>query len=179
MSTRGVDPVKPIPADQGTRERGPAGPAAPPDPAHPSQRLVTEIARLRVRASGRDRVLLRLGAVLMAAGPVLAVVGYIQSSQTSSPLHQNDATIVAVAGLTVSVVGVGLFLRYSFGEFLRFWMARLVAEQARQAGPGEGPNPNGAPAPDGGTRTAPAARPDRRPPPGRYPPPDPRPQERP
>ena len=95
----------------------------------PAQRLLAEVAQLRTKAAGRDRALLRLGAVLMVAGPVLGAFGYLRSSQTNSPLHQNDATIIAIVGLTVAVVGTALFLRYSLGEFLRFWMARLIAEQ--------------------------------------------------
>src|SRR4051794_19992214 len=101
-----------------TRPPAPSAPA--PGPEDPSRRLLTEVAQLRTRTAGRDRVLLRLGAVLMGLGPVLGVVGYLRSTSTNSPLSQNDATITAVMGLTVAVVGVGLFLRYSLGEFLRF-----------------------------------------------------------
>jgi hypothetical protein len=109
------------------------------DADDPSQRLLTEVAQLRARSGGRDRLLLRLGVALMAAGPLLVAVAYGQSSQTSSAFNQNDAIIVALLGLTLSIVGVGLFLRYSLGEFLRFWMARLLAEQQRPPAPGPDP----------------------------------------
>jgi hypothetical protein len=104
---------------------GADGTAAP----EPARQLLAEAGRLRVRNTGRDRLLLRFGALLMGLGPALTVVGWIQSSQTSSPFNQNDAIIMALIGVSVSVVGVALFLRYSLGEFLRFWMARILAEQ--------------------------------------------------
>jgi len=129
---------------------GPVGPTAAP-PSDPSQRLLAEAGRIRVRAVGRDLLLLRLGVVLMVAGPLLTVIGYGMSSQTSSAFIQTDATIVALIGLTVAVVGVGLFLRYSLGEFLRFWMARLVYEQRHGAAapdpPARAPAPPRAPRP--------------------------------
>jgi hypothetical protein len=103
------------------------------DGSDPSQRLLAEVAQLRAGTGGRDKLLLRLGVVLMVAGPVLGALGYAQSSQTSSAFNQNDAIIVAIVGMTLAIVGVGLFLRYSIGEFLRFWMARLLAEQQRPA----------------------------------------------
>jgi hypothetical protein len=105
------------------------------DHVDPAQRLLAEAGRIRVKAVGRDLLLLRLGVVLMVAGPLVTVIGYAISSQTSSALRQNDAVIVALIGLTVGVVGVGLFLRYSLGEFLRFWMARVVYEQHQPSSP--------------------------------------------
>jgi hypothetical protein len=156
----------------------------------PSQRLLAEVAHLRTRSAGRDRLLLRLGAVLMAGGPVLAVGGYVKSSQASNALAQNDATIMAIAGLTAAVVGVGLFVRYSMAEFLRFWMARLLAEQQprmpvavppkRDPGRADA-NPNGgaAPPPPPGAGPGPGSGPTARPAPPRRPLPDPRRQEAP
>ena len=111
----------------------------------PAGRLLVEVAQLRARTAGRDRLLARVGAGLMAAGPVIGVAGYFRSSMTNNPLYQNDASIIAVIGLTVAVVGTGLFVRYSFGEFLRFWMARLVAQQ--QSAPPVPPMPKRTPTP--------------------------------
>jgi hypothetical protein len=116
MNTPAVAAAVPMSAD---------GQAVP----EPARQLLAEAGRLRVRNAGRDKLLLRLGAVLMAAGPALAVLGWFQSSQTSSSFNQNDAIVMALIGVSASIVGVALFLRYSLGEFLRFWMARLIAEQ--------------------------------------------------
>jgi hypothetical protein len=118
-----------------TRPGAPPPPPRPGGGADPSQRMLTEIAQLRVKATGRDLLLLRVGVAGMIAGPVLAVVGYAMSSQAATAFIQRDAIVVALIGLTVAMVGGALFLRYSLAEFLRFWMARLVAEQARPAVP--------------------------------------------
>jgi hypothetical protein len=93
-----------------------------------------EIAEMRLRdpATGRDRQLLRLGGALLAVGVVLTVVAYFMSHGTTNPLTQRDAIILALAGVTVSIAGGALFLRYSLATFLRFWLARLIYEQQSQ-----------------------------------------------
>jgi hypothetical protein len=103
---------------------------------HPDrvEQFKTEIAEMKLPdpASGRDRLLLRGGAVLMAAGVIVAGVGYSLSHGTSNVLQQNDAQVVAIIGLTLAVVGGALFVRYSIAHFLRFWLARLSWEQQAQ-----------------------------------------------
>jgi hypothetical protein len=191
MNTRPMDP-------------GPPRPGPPPDQGgagqvDPSQRMLTEIAQLRVKASGRDLVLLRLGAALLVVGPLLTIAGYLQSSQAANAMFQNDAIIIALVGVTTAMVGATLFLRYSLGEFLRFWMARILAEQHRppvmrrpEPGPGQGPGPGPgpgpgqghAPPPPNGRMGAPAPGPQQRPsapapPPARPPWADRRPEQQP
>ena len=99
------------------------------DNRDPSEQFLTEIAALRGQRAGRDARLLQLGAVLMPLGVVAGVVAWFIARNTDNPLDQRDAIILAVTGVALSVVGVGLFVRYSLAEFLRFWMARLVYEQ--------------------------------------------------
>jgi hypothetical protein len=93
-----------------------------------------EISDMKVRdpATGRDRVWLRIGVVLMVAGLLVAIIGYIMSTGTTSDLEQRDAMVLALCGLTGAVVGAAVFLRYSIAGFLRFWLARLVYEQQAQ-----------------------------------------------
>ncbi|HEX2577676.1 MAG TPA: hypothetical protein VHK88_15090 [Aquihabitans sp.] len=93
-----------------------------------------EIAEMKLpdQASGRDRTLLRVGAVLMAVGVVLAPVAYAMSHGTTNPLQQRDALVLAITGLVLAVVGGALFVRYSVAQFLRFWLARLSWEQQAQ-----------------------------------------------
>ena len=76
-----------------------------------------------------------LGAACAFCASVLA---WFLARNTDNPLDQRDAMILALVGIALSVVGVGLFVRYSLAEFLRFWMARLVYEQGRHGGPGRG-----------------------------------------
>ncbi len=93
-----------------------------------------EIGDMKVRdpATGRDRVFLRVGIALMAVGLGVAIAAYFMSHGTSNPLTQNDAVVLAIAGLTSAVVGGALFLRYSLASFMRFWLARFIYEQQAQ-----------------------------------------------
>jgi hypothetical protein len=101
------------------------------------EQFKTEIADMGLRdpASGRDRALVRLGAVLLVVGPVITVAAYIQDKSTSGTglaLQQGDDQILALMGVAIAVLGLGLFLRYSIANFLRFWLARLSYEQQAQ-----------------------------------------------
>jgi hypothetical protein len=94
----------------------------------------SEIAQMGVAdpSAGRDRPLLLLGALLLIVGPVLCVLGYLSSHGTTNPAALNDATVTAIVGLSLTVAGGALFVRYSFAQFLRFWLARLSYEQQAQ-----------------------------------------------
>ena len=93
-----------------------------------------EIAEMRLpdSKSSRDRTLLRGGVVLMVAGVVVTIAAYFIGHGTTNALQQRDAIVIAVIGLTVAVVGAALFVRYSLAQFLRFWLARNLWEQAAQ-----------------------------------------------
>jgi len=81
----------------------------------------------------RDRMLLVVGAVLMALGIVVAIYGYALShAATNDQRQQLDGITVGLIGVAVSVVGGAMFLRYSIAQFLRFWLARFVYEQQAQ-----------------------------------------------
>jgi hypothetical protein len=98
------------------------------------EQFKTEVADMRLRdpATGRDRLLLRLGAAGMAGGVILAVVAYFLSHGTTNALQQRDAIVQALIGLTLVVAGAALFVKASLATFLRFWMARLCYEQQAQ-----------------------------------------------
>ena len=89
------------------------------------------VAALKVRGGtvARERLLARVGAVLLLAGVVLGVVAYTQSHDTTNPLAQRDAIVLALIGVSVSVAGLAMFLRYSLGALLRLWLARLVLDR--------------------------------------------------
>jgi hypothetical protein len=101
------------------------------------ERFKNEIADMGLRdpATNRERMLLRLGAVLLVAGPVVTLGAYIQdtsSSGANAALQQGDDQIIALIGVAVAILGLGLFVRYSIAHFLRFWLARLSYEQQAQ-----------------------------------------------
>ena len=91
------------------------------------------VADMPVRGGtvARERALARLGGLLLVAGPVLGLIGYLLSHGTTNPLAQRDAIVVALIGVSVSVAGLALFLRFSLGGILRLWLARAVAERER------------------------------------------------
>jgi len=103
---------------------------------HPErvEQFKRDIAEMQVKdpAAGRDRLALRGGFTLMVIGVIVAIVGYAQSHNTSNPLGQRDAIIIALIGVAVTVVGAALFVKGSLATFFRFWLARLIYEQRAQ-----------------------------------------------
>jgi hypothetical protein len=103
---------------------------------HPErvEQFKKDIAEMQVKdpAAGRDRLSLRGGFTLMVIGIIVTIVAYAQSHNTSNPLAQNDATIIALIGVGVTVMGAALFLKGSLSTFFRFWLARLIYEQKSQ-----------------------------------------------
>lgn len=98
------------------------------------EQFKSDIADMRIKdpATARDMLLLRVGAVMMVAGIVITIVGYLLSHNTSDPLSQNDDQLVGMIGIAVAAVGSATFLRYSLAQFLRFWLARLIYEERTQ-----------------------------------------------
>ena len=90
-----------------------------------------DVAAMKVRGGvvGRERMLARLGAALLAVGVALGGVAYLLSSGTDNPLQQRDAIVVALSGVSIAVVGGAVFLRYSLGALLRLWLARQVLDR--------------------------------------------------
>jgi hypothetical protein len=100
-------------------------------------RFRADVADMRLKdpKAGRERLWMFIGGALMVLGVALAIIGYFQSHgakaayNTEGPATQRDAILIALTGVTVSIVGAAIFLRYSLAQFLRFWLARLIYEQ--------------------------------------------------
>jgi hypothetical protein len=93
-----------------------------------------EVADMRLAdpAVARDRLLLKLAVALLVIGPLLGAIAYGLSHGTENALQQRDAIVIALIGVSLTVVGGAMYLRYSLAGFLRFWLARLTYEQKAQ-----------------------------------------------
>jgi hypothetical protein len=103
------------------------------EPSHDErlERFRAEVAALRVATPdpAGDHRRLRLGGVLLAAGIAVGIGAVLVSHGTSDPLLQRDAIVAALAGVSISIAGAAMYLRYALTGFLRFWLARLVYER--------------------------------------------------
>jgi hypothetical protein len=89
-----------------------------------------EVAELKIKDpnAGLDGKLMYGGLAIMVIGIAVSIIGFVISHGTTSSLTQNDAVTVAIIGVGVTVAGAAVFLRYSFAQFLRFWLARFIYE---------------------------------------------------
>jgi hypothetical protein len=95
------------------------------------QQFEADIAKVRVKtggAAGEPR-LIALGVVLMVVGAAVALISFFVSGSQADTRDVLSMIILAVFGLALAVIGMAVFLRYSIGRFLRFWLLRLVYEQ--------------------------------------------------
>src|SRR3954465_6992628 len=98
-------------------------------------RFRTELSELKTATTRRrgDQVLLWLSIILMVAGVVVAFgacrSSHNQAATAVGAANQNDMIIVAIAGLSLAVVGGALYLQQTLTRFLRFWLARQLYEQ--------------------------------------------------
>ena len=94
-----------------------------------------QIAAMRTKTSrgSSEQVLLVIGILLMLAGIVLGFISYFSSTNTDKALDQNELIILAITGVSLSLLGVAIFLRYSISRFLRFWLLRQIYENRGEA----------------------------------------------
>lgn len=95
-----------------------------------AEQFLTDLAGVEQARGSRNAVMARLGAVLLAVGVGLAALGLVLSQTTDNPLDQSTDLSLGLVGVVLSLAGLGLFLRYSFAQFLRFWLLRLIYEQS-------------------------------------------------
>jgi drug/metabolite transporter (DMT)-like permease len=97
-----------------------------------------ETIRLKSSTNKRERLLQLLGIFLMICGVALSLVAYfVANSQQSGDLvidslEHNEHIILAITGVCIALTGCCIFLRYSFGRFLRFWLLRLIHENNKR-----------------------------------------------
>ena len=94
-----------------------------------------DIAAVRIR-TGRAEAEQRwtiVGLVALIGGIVVTIIAYFSSTGQSDTRDVISSLILAMIGISLSIAGAALFLRYSFARFLRFWLLRLIYEQQNQA----------------------------------------------
>jgi len=94
-----------------------------------------EIAAVRIRtgkAEAEQRWTI-LGLVGLGAGVAIALIAYFSSTGQSDTRDVISSVILALFGVSLTIAGGALFLRYSVARFLRFWLLRLIYEQQDQA----------------------------------------------
>jgi hypothetical protein len=95
-----------------------------------------DIAAVRIRtgkAEAEQRYTI-LGVAGLVAGAVVCLLAYFGSTGQSDTRDVISSVILALFGVTLSVAGAALFLRYSLARFLRFWLLRLIYEQQDEKG---------------------------------------------
>jgi hypothetical protein len=102
------------------------------------EQFKSEIAQMKLKTgtTSKENALQVLSVILMIAGAAVAFGAYRASlnvkatpSSNVDILDSNSYLPLAVTGLTISVIGGFLFLRYSLAKFLRFWLLRQSYEQ--------------------------------------------------
>lgn len=111
----------------------------------PVDQFKADIAAMRVKEAnlGLEKAMRIVGTLLMILGAVLAVFALVTTlnvelvkngqATVTGPAEQRDAIVYGVSGVVFAVIGATLFLRFSFGAYLRYWLARLVFEQQRKS----------------------------------------------
>jgi hypothetical protein len=90
-----------------------------------------EIADLQVKTSGKasaEKAASSFGIFLMVAAILVGIGSFVQSGQEESALDQNELIILAIACITMAVVGAALWIRAALVKFWRFWMLRSLYE---------------------------------------------------
>jgi hypothetical protein len=126
-------PVSSAPSSTTTGSAAATTGAVPAASSDRTDQFRRDLAEMKIREPrvGLDGVLLKLGLLGLVAGIVVAIIAYTMSHGTDNPLQQRDAFTIGLIGVTISIAGAALFLRYSLAGFLRFWLARFLFEQQR------------------------------------------------
>lgn len=96
-----------------------------------------DLAALKIAdpSVAKDRLAVRVGGSGMVLGVVLGVYAYALSygaEGAEAALQQNDATVVALIGVSLAMVGGALYLKGALAGFLRFWLVRDLHERRAQ-----------------------------------------------
>tara|TARA_B100000073_G_scaffold86409_1_gene67177 strand:- start:3573 stop:3905 length:333 start_codon:yes stop_codon:yes gene_type:complete len=92
---------------------------------------------IKTGAPDRDRLYQRLGAILMVTGIGIAFIAYfLAGAQNSGDLavdniEHNEHIILAICGVSITVVGAATFIKFGITRFMRFWLIRKIYEDGK------------------------------------------------
>lgn len=95
------------------------------------EKFEADIAQVQVKtgtAAGEQRLIMA-GIALMAIGAVVALFATLSSGGQSDTRDILTLVIMGTFGLSLVIAGAAVFLRYSLGRFMRFWLLRMIYEQ--------------------------------------------------
>jgi hypothetical protein len=98
------------------------------------QEFQSEVDKLKVTGgkANPERAWLIVAGIGMIVGIVLALVGWLSTSGTTSVLEIADFSAMGQFGLTLTVASTGLFVVMSMRRYFRYWLVRLIFEQRDQ-----------------------------------------------
>ena len=89
----------------------------------------TDIEDMKLKSSSqKERGLQLLAVLLMIGGVITAFSAYFSSTHQDDFRDQNELIILAIASLSLVLIGAIMFVRYSMAKFLRFWLLRQFYE---------------------------------------------------
>jgi hypothetical protein len=97
-----------------------------------AERFLADLGDVRPELQSSNRRWGKVGVGLLVLGPILTLLALLLSQGTDNPLDQSTDVSLGLVGVAVTLAGLGLYLRHSFVEFLRFWLARFIYEQRRE-----------------------------------------------
>ena len=95
-----------------------------------AEQFKTDAAQLNLKSgkASTDTILQAIGLLLMIVGVVAAVLLAIGSKSISDPRSIQTNIVWGCAMVCLTLLGLGIFLRYSLGKFMRLWLLRQIYE---------------------------------------------------
>ena len=83
---------------------------------------------LKAGSASTDTILQIVGLLLMIVGAVAAILLAIGSKSISDPRSIQTNIVWGCGMICLTLLGLGIYLRYSLGKFLRLWLLRQIYE---------------------------------------------------
>ncbi|HEV8298067.1 MAG TPA: hypothetical protein VGQ20_12235 [Acidimicrobiales bacterium] len=98
------------------------------------QEFQTEVDQLKVTGgkANPERSGKIIGVLLQLIGLLFTVIAYFQSHGTKNALTQRDAFVEALIGMSLVIIGTGMFVVFTLTRYFRYWLVRLIYEQRDQ-----------------------------------------------